>query len=192
MVFLFFSFNTSPLLRSIQKCNPQRQLDMKKLHIIATLLALITILAPCSYAQSSNEVTADRLFKECSKIKDAKHTNISSFMLSMGRMLARGEEKAYLEKIDNMRIVDLSAFSDSDKEICVEKISTTQLADFMPAEEEIKEEQRTSVYVQMKNEYIGKIVIAQLGQREYILMQLNGSLTQQDLEGLAKKHPPVK
>lgn len=91
-----------------------------------------------------------------------------------------------------MRIIDFSACSDSIKEAFVEGISHTQLTDFLPAEEEIKGEQRTRVYLQMDDEYIGKIVIAQLGKQVYLLMQINGKLTLKEIENLSKKHPPIK
>lgn len=165
---------------------------MRTLHFIVTTIFLTLICSPVCYAQSDSKTTDDKLFKKWSKIDDAQYANISSFMISMGRMLAKGEEKAFLEKLDSMRVLDLSACSDSIKEAFVESISNTQLADFLPAEEEINDEQRTRVYLQMNDEYIGRIVIAQLGKHEYMLMQINGKLTLKEIEDLSKKQPPIK
>lgn len=71
---------------------------MKTFRFIATTIVLMLICLPCCYAQSDVEMTDNKLFKEWRKIEDAQYTGISSFMMSMGRMLAQGDEKAFLEK----------------------------------------------------------------------------------------------
>ncbi len=164
------------------------------MHIMNTLHRLIfTFIISLLFLPARSEgcqiMTDDDLFKQLKEMEDAKFVNINSFMMSMGRMMASGDEKVFLEKINSMRIVELSACSPEQRTEFVELVSTIELQDYEPAQEEVVEKQRTRVYVKVKDELIRKIIIAQLGENEFLLMQINGKLTADDMENLAKSKP---
>ena len=164
---------------------------MKNLLRVISLL-FIMLFATTAYSQETTTITTDALFNQLKKIENAEHININSFMMSMARMMADEEEKAFFNNINSMRIIELNACSPEDKEKFVNIVSTTELRDYEPAQENIEENERTRVYVKIKNDIIKEIVIAQLGESDFIIMQINGKLNASDLEGLSKSKTLMK
>ena len=156
------------------------------------LVVFITLLAIPAYCKDNSVMTDDALFKQLKEIENTEFVNINSFMMSMGRMLASGEEKNFLENINSMRIIEFSGCSSESRSQFVELVSSIELHDYEPAQEEIVGNQRTRVFVKLKNDLIRKIIIAQLGTNEHLIMQINGKLTPEDIERLSKNNPMNK
>ncbi|MBR6758431.1 MAG: DUF4252 domain-containing protein [Bacteroidaceae bacterium] len=157
---------------------------------IFTLIVFLTILP--AHSEDSRVMTDDALFKQLKEMEDAEFVSVNSFMMSMGRMMASGEEKTFLEKISSMRIVELSACSAEHRSEFVDLLSSIELQDYEPAQEEVVGNQRTRVFVKVKDELIRKFIIAQLGEKEFLLMQINGKLTTEDMENLARSKSSSK
>ena len=156
------------------------------------LVVFITLLAIPAYCEDNSVMTDDALFKQLKEIENTEFVNINSFMMSMGRMLASGEEKNFLENINSMRIIEFSGCSPEAHSQFIELVSSIELRDYEPAQEEVVGNQRTRVFVKLKNDLIRKIIIAQLGTNEHLIMQINGKLTPEDIERLSKNNPMNK
>lgn len=145
-----------------------------------------------SYSEGVNTITDDALFKQLKGIENAEYVNINSFLMSMGRMAASGEEKKFLENVKSMRIIEFAACTPEARAKYVDIVSSTELKDYMPAQEDMEKKQRTRIYIRVKDEIIKNIIIAQLGTQNYLIMQINGNLTIEDMDNFSKSDSDSK
>lgn len=167
--------------------------------IMLCMVALLTM--SVTRAQETTEapnktttvISDKKLFDTLEEYKDADSMNISSFMIGMAKLMATGDEKAFLDNIKSMRIIDLEKCSDADKRRYIEYISSIELQNYEPATDVTDEDSHVRIYLKIKDEVVTNMVIAQWGISQNLIMQINGKLTMSDIERMAKgDNPPIK
>ena len=135
-------------------------------------------------------MTVDQLFDTVKEYKNADYIEINSFMMGMAKMMAPREERAFLNKIKTMRIIDLTPCSEADKARFAEFISTVELTSFDPGVDEFDdddedEDEKMRIYIKIKGETVTCMVVASWGEKDCTLIQLNGKMSISDLEAVA-------
>lgn len=105
-------------------------------------------------------------------------------MIGMAKMLAGKEEKAFLDKIKSIRIVNLAECDEDTKSQYITFVSANQLKGYEPAIEMVNDNNTTRIFIKNDNEIVEEMVIAHLGTSIYLLMQINGELSIADLENM--------
>lgn len=129
----------------------------------------------------------DQLFNTVKEYNEANYIEVNSFMLGMAKMMAPREEKAFLDKIKSMRIINLAACSAADKERFAEFISTVELSSFEPAVNhgsDVNKNEKLRIYIKIKGKNITDLIVAGCGERECQLLQLTGKMSLSDLEAM--------
>ncbi|MBR5003331.1 MAG: DUF4252 domain-containing protein [Bacteroidaceae bacterium] len=145
-------------------------------------------------AQTHNAIymSEDELFDTVKEYNKAEYIEINSFMMGMAKMMAPREERAFLNKIKTMRIIDLTPCSEADKARFAEFISTVELTSFDPGvdefdddDEDEDEDEKMRIYIKIKGETVTCMVVASWGEKDCTLIQLNGKMSISDLEAVA-------
>ena len=141
-------------------------------------------------AQTANTIymSSDELFDTFKEYDKADDIEINSFMLGLAKMAAPREERAFLNKIKSMRIIDLTPCSEADRERFVKLISTIELTSFEPAVDECSDENendRVRIYIKIKGENVTEMIIASWDEKECQLLQFKGKLSISDIEAAA-------
>ncbi len=140
--------------------------------------------------QTSNTIymSSDELFDTFKDCDQADDIEVNSFMLGLAKMAAPREERAFLNKIKSMRILDLTPCSKEDKEKFVKLISTLELTSFEPAVNECDDENendRVRIYIKIKGDNVTEMIIASWDEKECHLLQIKGKLSISDIEAAA-------
>ena len=171
--------------------------------IMLCIVALLT--TPAAYAQETTDDTttvtvkdgqtadiiymsSDELFDTFKEYDKADDIEINSFMLGLAKMAAPREERAFLNKIKSMRIIDLTPCSEADRERFVKLISTIELTSFEPAVDECNDENendRVRIYIKIKGDNVTEMIIASWDEKECQLLQFKGKLSISDIEAAA-------
>lgn len=161
---------------------------MKALRTIILCLSLLmcVTISQGQEVTDSNESTIsdDKLFDTVKQYDNTEYTSVNSFMIGMAKMLAGKEEKAFLDKIKSIKIVNLAQCNEEIKGQYVAFVSASQLKGYEPAIEMVNDNNTTRIFIKNDNEIVEKMVIAHLGTSIYLLMQINGELTISDLENM--------
>jgi hypothetical protein len=167
------------------------------------MLALLTTLSAYAQETIDNTTTAtveegqvvntiymssDELFDTFKDCDQADDIEVNSFMLGLAKMAAPREERAFLNKIKSMRIIDLTPCSEADRERFVKLISTIELTSFEPAVDECNDENendRVRIYIKIKGDNVTEMIIASWDEKECQLLQFKGKLSISDIEAAA-------
>lgn len=133
-------------------------------------------------------ISADELFNTIKEYNKADFIEINSFMMGIAKMAAPREERAFLDKLKSMRIIDLEPCSKDDRDRFVEFISTVELSSFEPAVnvcDEENENDRVRIYIKIKGDYITDMIVANWDEKECQLIQMSGKMALSDIEAVA-------
>ena len=139
-------------------------------------------------ATNMNYISVDKLFDTLKEYENAEYIEVNSFMMGMAKMMAPREEKEFLKKIKNMRIIELSDCSDTDKARFAKYITNTELTSFEPGVDQCddeNEDEKMRIFIKIKGETITDMVVTSWGGQEYILMQISGKMNISDIEAVA-------
>lgn len=157
---------------------------MKK-YIIALLLLLTCQL---SYGQS-----IERLFDEFSTEKNAECTNVSPFLMKLGKLFIGNDPDAQIVRcIHSMKVLDLEACSSQVKKRFNTQAARLKLNDYEELMRVNENGEKVRILIKKKKETIRKLAILCFGGDDCTLVHIRGKFHQKDIDQLIQSETKKK
>lgn len=156
---------------------------------IALVILVVIFWLPAAF--TAKAYTTDDLYKEFSSASNAEAVNINSSVMWLAkRCIGNDPDTAVVKNINSVRVIDLNSCPPEVKKRFADRAATVTVDDMEDLVNVSEDGNKVKILAKINKDKIHKLLVMCYGQDDCCLVEINGKLDMNDLDGVVKSQMP--